>query len=210
MYMYFLAALAFALALVVVVSTVRKGRTQSLSDRVGGFGLAVLLALLGAGVTFVANGAVRAAQQEAENERIRQEASVPAPQIDMNAPAPEPEPEVPISEPEPTPQVTEAAPAPASTGYTDAQNLAIAADRDPNDPEIAQKYARLDALCPDETPTTADLVVNLRNIVRNNSGRELDLVNVLDQLIIAQEGAPAGMSCKETGAALSILMEEGL
>lgn len=203
--MYFLAALMLLMAIGVLVSTVRKPRTEPVGNRVAGFGVALIMGVLGVGIAFAANASVQAERQAAENERIVNESTA---RVEAQSAANSPTVTTPSESTPVEPAPVE--PAPTTTGYTDVQNLAIAADRDPNDSEIAEKYARLDALCPDETPSTADLVVNLRNIVRDNSGRELDLVNVLDQLITAQEGAPAGMSCAETGGALAILMEKGL
>lgn len=79
-----------------------------------------------------------------------------------------------------------------------------------NDPWIAEKTARLDELCPDETPSTADLVVNLQKLVKDQSGRELTIENVLEEFITAQEGGAAmNMSCVETGGMLATLMIQG-
>ncbi|MFD1732670.1 hypothetical protein ACFSC4_31570 [Deinococcus malanensis] len=155
--------------------------------------------------------AVRSPEDQAALDRPGQESTAARPQAASTTSAvPEtPAEEAGASEPvEPTPEPP--APVPESTRYTDVQNLAIAAGRDPNDPEIAEKYARLDALCPDESPSTADLVVNLQQLVKEESGRELEIMTVLDEFITGQEGvAEVGMTCVETGNALASLLGKG-
>ncbi|UQN10287.1 hypothetical protein [Deinococcus sp. QL22] len=117
-----------------------------------------------------------------------------------------------------TPATVSTAPPPApavtapTTERTPAQNLAILADRDPNDPAIASLLARLDAACPENGSHVADIVVNLQQMVLSESGRDLSIENVMTQLINAQEG-PAqegGTTCPETGALLATLMIEGM
>lgn len=123
----------------------------------------------------------------------------PAPQA--TAPAPEPEPvALPPAEPTTTQETR-----------TGAQNLAIIAGRSPDDTEIAEQYARLEALCPTEAPSPADIVVNLQTLVREESGRELEITDIMEELLIAQsEGAGLGMKCTETAGLLATLMIGGL
>lgn len=95
---------------------------------------------------------------------------------------------------------------------TPAQLLAVIAGRDQDDPEIAAKVARLDAVCPDEGPSVADMVVKVKQLVLERSGRDLSVVNVLDQFLTAQEGAgdKAGLKCSEVGGMLVELMIKGM
>ncbi|PTA66477.1 hypothetical protein [Deinococcus arcticus] len=94
----------------------------------------------------------------------------------------------------------------------EARQLAVIAGRRPPDAEIAQKVAQLNRLCPDRTPSTADLVVNLRQVVAERTGREPDIVAVLDQFIKAQDGPAAArkVPCVETGGLVARLMVDGL
>ncbi|MBZ9715542.1 hypothetical protein [Deinococcus multiflagellatus] len=94
----------------------------------------------------------------------------------------------------------------------EARQLAVIAGRRPADPEIAHKVAQLDRLCPDTTPSTADLVVNLRQVVADHTGREPDIVAVLDQFIKAQDGPAAArkVPCVKTGGVVARLLVEGL
>lgn len=115
----------------------------------------------------------------------------------------------PAAMPSPAPEPT---PAPASSGYTDAQNLAIIDGRDPDDAEIAAQYARLDAVCPKEGPSTGDMVAKIQSIVKRESGRDLSMLEVMRQMYIVQQG-PAqemGMKCSETGAMLAKLLIKGM
>lgn len=123
----------------------------------------------------------------------------PAPQA--TAPTPEPEPvALPPAEPTTTQETR-----------TGAQNLAIIAGRSPDDTEIAEQYARLEASCPAEATSPADIVVNLQTLVREESGRELEITDIMEELLTAQsEGAGLGMKCTETAGLLATLMIGGL
>ncbi|OLV20175.1 hypothetical protein [Deinococcus marmoris] len=107
-----------------------------------------------------------------------------------------------------------AAPAPwraAPPARTDIQNLAIVAGVSENDPELTRQYARLQTLCPPANVSVADLVVNLQQMVRRESGRDMPLPDVMRQLATAQEGgAKAGMTCTETGGMLAELLIKGM
>ncbi|MVN88599.1 hypothetical protein GO986_17830 [Deinococcus sp. HMF7620] len=197
MYLYGLAALAVLLGVVIVAVQTRNGRATP-EQRVLGLVGGILVALLGTGLSLVAQKAVTSEQAQAERQAARDHDAAVAESSSFFGTSPTPTASAP------------AAPSPAST-RTDAQNLAIVAGRDPNDSEIAQKLARLDAACPDENASAGDMVVSVRRIVREQSGRDLDIVNVLDQFITAQEGgAQAGMKCSETGGMLAELMVKGM
>jgi hypothetical protein len=127
------------------------------------------------------------------------QAQEPAPQA--TAPAPEPEPVTPLP----------AEPTSTQETRTGAQNLAIIAGRSPDDTEITEQYARLEASCPAEATSPADVVVNLQTLVREKSGRELEITDIMEELLIAQsEGDGLGLKCTETAGLLATLMIGGL
>lgn len=197
--MYVLSVVTVLLGLGIIVAGARglRGsgpRSNAVATLLGG----VIVTLLGAGIAGLAGSDASAERQRAANER----ALAPA------EPAPEPTPLAPTEqgEVEPVP-----APAASASGAADLANLAVIAGRSPSDPELAGLYARLTALCPPEAPTVGDMVVNLQGIVRRESGREMDLLEVMRQLATAQEGgAEVGMKCSETGGALATLLINGI
>lgn len=146
----------------------------------------------------------------------------PAPEPAAAPVAEEPAPVDPAPQPQETaPQATAPAPEPVALPpaeptttqetRTGAQNLAIIAGRSPDDTEVAEQYARLEASCPAEATSPADIVVNLQTLVREESGRELEITDIMEELLIAQsEGAGLGMKCTETAGALATLMIGGL
>lgn len=127
----------------------------------------------------------------------------PAPQATAPAPEPTPEPE-PVAPPPAEPTTTQET-------RTGAQNLAIIAGRSPDDTEVAEQYARLEASCPAEATSPADIVVNLQTLVREKSGRELEITDIMEEMLTAQsEGAGLGLKCTETAGLLATLMIGGL
>lgn len=102
------------------------------------------------------------------------------------------------------------APTPVASERTPAQNLSLIADRNLNDPEVASKFVYLDSLCPEDGAKVGDIVVNLQQLVKSQSGRTLDIVYVMDQLATAQEGGvqAGNMRCVDTAALLSVLLEK--
>lgn len=172
---------------------------------VGWTAAGVLWLLLGSAAGGGADAATEArhAQSRAEAQALANAALAPTPEANTTYVTPE---QVEAERAEARGQTSN------SSGRTDAQNLSIVAGRDQDDPEIAAKLARLDAACPDEGPSAGDMVLTVQQIVLKDSGRNLDIVNVLDQFITAQEG-PAqegGMKCSETGGMLAALMVQGM
>lgn len=102
-----------------------------------------------------------------------------------------------------------AAPTPiASTaGMTPSQLLAVGADRDKDDPEIAAAYARLDAACPEDGELVADIATNFKRIVREKTGQDYPIIFLMGQLSEVQEAAPQ-QKCAETAAMLAIVASE--
>lgn len=99
----------------------------------------------------------------------------------------------------------------SASGRTEIQNLAIVAGVSENDPELRRQYERLQTLCPPENASVGDMAVSLRQIVREESGRDLGIVDVMRQLATAQEGGnKAGMTCSETGGMLAELLIKGM
>lgn len=99
----------------------------------------------------------------------------------------------------------------APSGRTEIQNLAIVAGVSENDPELRRQYERLQTLCPAENASVGDMVVSLQQLVRRESGRDLALIDVMQQLATAQEGGQkAGMACSETGGMLAELLIKGM
>lgn len=136
----------------------------------------------------------------------------PAPEpVEEATPEPTPEPEPVVAAPEPEPVVTPEPEPEVTTDRSDLQNLAIIAGRSETDPELVAQYARLEALCPPEGPSVGDMAVNLQQLVKSESGRDMDLVDVMRQLATAQEGgAEMGMKCSETGGMLATLLIKGM
>lgn len=94
---------------------------------------------------------------------------------------------------------------------TDLQNLAVIAGRSEDDAELNAQYERLVALCPPEGPSVGDMAVNLQQLVKRESGRDMDIVDVMRQLATAQEGGVTmGMKCSETGGMLAELLIKGM
>lgn len=149
----------------------------------------------------------KAAEPKAAETPAPKPAPEPTPPVEVvTPPAPEPV----VEEPAPEAPVTPEAVTPP-VNRSDLQNLAIIADRSETDQELTTLYAKLTALCPPEGPTVGDMVVNLQGIVKRESGREMDIVDVMRQLATAQEGgAEVGMKCSETGGALASLLINGM
>lgn len=217
---YLLALLTLLLGLGILVSTLRKRPRPPVGNLAAGVLGGLLVIALSAGIGLIGLGNSDMAKEEPENERARAgtaaatpepEASTPTPQPEITTPEPDPEPEVGESTPEPEPVVEESVEA-SSSDLTPAQTLAVIADRDRDDTEIAALYDRLDAACPENGSQVADMVVNLQGLIRKDTGQEMPIPEVMTQFINAQEGPAAenGMSCVETGAALSALIAGGL
>lgn len=139
---------------------------------------------------------------------LKPDATVDTPELPPVPVEAEPAPEAPAqSEPIAPVETPEAAP-PVSS---DLQNLAVIAGRSEDDAELNAQYERLVALCPPEGPSVGDMAVNLQQLVKRESGRDMDIVDVMRQLATAQEGGVTmGMKCSETGGMLAELLIKGL
>lgn len=87
---------------------------------------------------------------------------------------------------------------------TDTQQLARIAGLNAGDLELDRRVERLRTLCSGQEPGPADLVVNVRDQVQRESGRQLGVIEILGALTEAQEALPVGQgrSCVDTAVAL--------
>lgn len=193
MYMYGLAALTVLLGLGITLRGAQGLRGPRRADAAATLIGGVLALALGTGIGFLARSTVASDQQRARNEAAALAAT----------PAPEPQ-LAPVSSGEVEPPSSGSA---ALTARYEVQNLAAVAGRDATDPEITGLYARLAPLCPPEAASPADVVVNLQERVRQQTGRVFPVTDVMQGLISAQEGAAASaMTCSETAGLLATVM----
>lgn len=192
--MYILAALTVLLGIGIMVQGARRLRGPRRGDAVATLIGGVLALTLGVGIGLIARSTVESDQLRARNEAA------------IAAAAPEPEPQLaPVSAGDADPP---ARTPPDLTARYEIQNLATIAGRDATDPEITELYTRLAPLCPPENASPADIVVNLRELVRKETRRDLPVTDVMQGLINAQEGptASSAMKCTETAGLLATVM----
>ncbi|UQN10363.1 hypothetical protein [Deinococcus sp. QL22] len=96
----------------------------------------------------------------------------------------------------------------STVGMTPAQLLATGDGRERNDPQMATAFARLDAACPENGEKVADIATNIKNLIKSETGQDLPMIFVMNQLSDTQEAIQSKMTCVDTGIALVTIMSE--